>query len=339
MFGDRFYFKLALHRFVNEIWYGRNFWQYLLVPFACFYGAVVRARKMAYESGVLNVFRARVPVLVVGNVSVGGTGKTPLTIWLASKLTDFGFKPGIVCGGYHGRAKSWPQQVRADSDNYVVGDEAIILAANTSVPVVAGPDRGQSVKALLEKHDVDIVLCDDGMQHYALARDIEIAVINGVRRLGNGKLLPAGPLRESGKRLAEVDMIVCNGIPARGEFAMKYKADELRKVGDTELTFPVKEFGEKHIHAVAGIGNPESFFSLLESLGFLLDRHVFPDHHSFEEEDIEFGDNKPILMTEKDAVKCTRLKNENMWYLPLNIELSSAFEDRLKSILKGLLSG
>ena len=339
MLGNRFHFKLTLYRVVDRIWYGKNFCQYLLVPFACFYGGVVRVRKMAYELGVLNVFRARVPVLVVGNVSVGGTGKTPLTIWLASKLTDFGFKPGIVCGGYRGHAKSWPQQVRADSDNYVVGDEAIILAANTSVPVVAGPDRVKSIRALLEKHDIDLVLCDDGMQHYALARDIEIAVINGVRRLGNGKLLPAGPLRESRKRLREVDMIVCNGIPARGEFAMKYKAEELRKVGTEDQGVLVKNFDEKHVHAVAGIGNPESFFSLLESLGFLLEKHVFPDHHNFEERDIAFGDDKPILMTEKDAVKCARLDNQNMWYLPLNIELSSAFEDRLKSILKGLFSG
>jgi tetraacyldisaccharide 4'-kinase len=337
----RFHFrlKLAIYRFVDEMWYGKSLWQYLLLPFAFIYGGIVRARKLAYDSGVLNVFRASVPVLVVGNVSIGGTGKTPLTIWLAAKLTEFGFKPGIVCSGYRGRASSWPQQVRADSDNYVVGDEAIILASNTSVPVVAGPDRKSALKALLEKHDVDFILSDDGLQHYALARDIEIAVINGVRRLGNGKLLPAGPLRESRKRLNEVDMIVCNGIPARGEFAMKYRAERLRKVGLDREDVLLQDFNKKHVHAVAGIGNPESFFSLLESLGFVLEKHVFPDHHFYEEGDIAFGDDVPILMTQKDAVKCARLKNESMWYLPLNIELSSAFEDRLKSILKGLLGG
>jgi tetraacyldisaccharide 4'-kinase len=335
----RLRFKLAIHRFVDEIWYEKNFWQYLLVPFAFVYGGLVRARKLVYQSGALSVFRASVPVLVVGNVSIGGTGKTPLTIWLAAKLTEFGFKPGIVCGGYRGRANSWPQQVRVDSDNYVVGDEAIILAANTSVPVVAGPDRGNAVKALLEKYDVDFVLSDDGMQHYSLARDIEIAVINGVRRLGNGKIIPAGPLRESGKRLKEVDMIVCNGIPARGEFAMNYRAEELRKLGGAGHAILLQSFSEKHVHAVAGIGNPESFFSLLESLGFLLEKHVFPNHHFYEERDIAFDDGMPIVMTEKDAVKCVRLKNENMWYLPLKVELSLAFEERLKSILKGLFSG
>jgi tetraacyldisaccharide 4'-kinase len=323
----------------EQLWYGRHPLRLALTPLSWLYRGAMSARRMAYSSGLVAVYRAPVPVIVVGNIGVGGTGKTPLVIWLARRLGEFGFRPGIVARGYGGRATSWPQQVRADSDPVTVGDEAIVIARRTGLPIAVGPSRSDDIAALLRHAGVNIVVCDDGMQHYALARDIEIAVIDGVRRFGNGACLPAGPLREPLARLSEVDLVVTNGIAARGEFPMRYAGERLVRVGAPDEVELLSTFRPKTVHAVAGIGNPESFFGLLRRHGFRLITHPFPDHHRFREQDLAFDDDHPVLMTEKDAVKCEHLHDERLWYLPITAELPEVFERRLKTLLRRVYDG
>ncbi|MGR8918358.1 MAG: tetraacyldisaccharide 4'-kinase [Gammaproteobacteria bacterium] len=328
----------AIHRLVEEIWYSKHPLRVPLLPLSWLFRAVAWGRRAIYTSRLLNVYRAPVPVIVVGNICVGGSGKTPLVIWLAGRLRHYGFRPGIVARGYRGRARSWPQQVRADADAVAVGDEAIVLARRTGLPLAVGPSRAQDIKALLRHADVNIILCDDGLQHYALERDIEIAVVDGVRRHGNGACLPAGPLREPPSRLEEVDLVVTHGIAARGEFSMRYRPGDLRRVGGEGRT-SLEAFRPKTVHAVAAIGNPQGFFAVLKRHGFRFTPHAFPDHHRFRAADFDFGDELPIVMTEKDAVKCEHLADARFWYLPIDAELPDVFERRLKTLLKRVLNG
>jgi len=265
---------------------------------------------------------------------VGGTGKTPLTIWLHKFLKAQRFHPGIVSRGYRGQARHWPQQARADSDPVMVGDEAVVLARHTGGPIAVGPDRHAAAEALIRHHHCDVIISDDGLQHYRLQRDVEIAVIDGIRRHGNGFCLPAGPLREPVSRLKSVDMVVTNGIAGRGEFAMKYIVQPLRPLrDDLRGAVPVAAQGQE-IHAVAGTGHPESFFNMLRTQGFRVHRHRFPDHHWFSSKDITFDDERPVIMTEKDAVKCMRFAGPQHWYMPIEVELPAVFEHRLLELLK-----
>ena len=331
---------VATNRMTTHIWYDKNVWQMLLVPLTVIYKTIVWCRRAAFKNGLIKVYRPPVPVVVVGNISVGGTGKTPLCIWLARKLLSYGYKPGIICSGYGGKTDFWPQQVRPDSDWVVVGDEAILIARQVDgMPVAVGPSRVDSIEALLAMHEIDIVISDDGLQHYSLDRDIEIAVIDGVRRLGNGRCLPSGPLREPHRRLQDVDMIVCKGIAGRGEYPMKFTAHFLKSVTNPGEQIGVSEFATRTVHAVAGIGNPESFFALLRGLGFELHEHEFPDHYALTSDDLSFDDDLPVIMTEKDAVKCESFKDKDIWYLPVDAELSDIFEGRLKALLKGIVNG
>ena len=329
----------TLRNLLDDIWYGRHPARLLLMPCSWLYRGVVALRRRVYQSRLLNVYRAPVPVIVVGNITVGGTGKTPLVIWIARKLQEYGFKPGIVARGYRGAARHWPQQVRADSDPVAVGDEAVLLARRTGLPVAVGPQRSADIAALLKHAGVDIIVCDDGLQHYALARDIEIAVLDGVRRYGNGACLPAGPLREPATRLQNIDLMVTNGLAARGEFAMRYLAARAHRVGNAGESVALAEFADKTVHAVAAIGNPASFFELLKRNGFRITQHVFPDHHLFTRDDLAFGDNQAVMMTEKDAVKCEHFTDLRLWYVPIDVELPDVFERRLKTLLQEVFDG
>ena len=329
----------TLRNLVDDIWYGRHPARLALMPLSWLYRGVSALRRTVYASNLLNVYRAPVPVIVVGNITVGGTGKTPLVIWLARKLRDYGFKPGIVARGYRGAARSWPQQVRADSDAVAVGDEALLLARRTGLPVAVGPQRSADIAALLKHADVDIIVCDDGLQHYALARDLEIAVLDGVRRYGNGQCLPAGPLREPQARLAEVDLVVTNGLAARGEFAMRYLAGDVHRVGHEQERVALADFAGKQVHAVAAIGNPDSFFALLKRNGLRITQHVFADHHLFTRDDLAFDDGLPVIMTEKDAVKCEHFNDDRLWYVPIDVELPEVFERRFKTLLQEVFDG
>lgn len=324
---------------LESLWYGQHPLRVPLLPLSWLFRGIAWVRRWIYASHLLNVYRAPIPVIVVGNITVGGSGKTPLTIWLAEALHRYGFKPGIIARGYRGRARRWPQQVRPDGDPVAVGDEAVLIARRTHLPVAVGPSRAANINALLRHSDVNIIVSDDGLQHYALARDIEIAVIDGVRRTGNGHCLPAGPLREPAGRLDEVDLLVTNGIAGRGEFSMRYRPGRLYRVGDDTRTLPLDGLNPQPVHAVAAIGNPDSFFTLLKKHGFRFTPHVFPDHHLFGAGDLDFGDDWPIVMTEKDAVKCEHFCDDRYWYLPVDVELPEVFERRLKTLLKQVLNG
>jgi len=323
----------------DRVWYGKHPAALCLAPIGYLYEIFVSLRRLAYKSGLFGVHRAAIPVIVVGNLSTGGTGKTPLVMWLALKLREFGFRPGVIARGYRGVASSWPQQVRPDSDPVVVGDEAVLIAKRTGLPVAVGPKRLECIEALKKYSNVDIVVSDDGLQHYAMARDIEIAVLDGVRRFGNGACIPAGPLREPLTRLKEVDLVATVGLAGRNEFAIRYTLRSPRFVNNPDRVVSFEDFSSKEVHAVAGIGDPERFFALLRRNGFQVTQHPFPDHHAFTPTDLEFADLKPIFMTEKDAVKCVHFHNERLWCVPLDVELPDAFEHRIKTLLKRVFHG
>ena len=323
---------------LDRYWNTVNGVSLLLLPLSLIFGAVAGIRRLGYRLGVWRTQRFPVPVIVVGNITVGGTGKTPLVSWLARHLRRLGWRPGIVSRGYGGKATQWPQQVRADSDPTGVGDEAVMLAALTGCPMCVGPDRPAAVQALLAHTDANIVISDDGMQHYALTRDLEIAVIDGDRRLGNGFLLPAGPLREPKSRLDRVDLVVVNGQGREGEFSMKLFQPLLHSLAD-DSTMDISELAGRAVHAVAGIGNPQRFFQLLTRHGIEVEPHPFPDHHPFDAEDLELDDRLPILMTEKDAVKCRRLPCRDCWVVHVDAQPDAGFVHRLNTALKDIVDG
>jgi tetraacyldisaccharide 4'-kinase len=323
---------------LDHYWYTRSPWLLLLTPLSLLYRMVVGARRFAYRTGIKRSTRVSLPVIVVGNITVGGTGKTPLVAWLAGYLREKGYTPGIVSRGYGGTASHWPQQVRADSDPAVVGDEAVLLAATTGCPMAVAPDRVAAAQALVEHGGCDIIISDDGLQHYALKRDIEIAVIDGVRRFGSGFLLPAGPLREPVRRLEQVDLVVVNGLGDGDEHRMTLQQGDAHNLLDPDSVCALQAFRSQPVHAVAGIGHPDRFFRSLEQAGLQLDTHTFPDHYSFRPDDIRFGDGRPVIMTEKDAVKCRHFAAQDDWYVPVEANLSGEFRKRLDALLDTRLS-
>lgn len=320
-----------------EHWYGPSAVAAALRPVSWIYRLLVAVRRAAYVLGALRVTQFNVPVIVVGNITVGGTGKTPLVIWLANRLRREGYSPGVVARGYRGTARHWPQQVRPDSDPVTVGDEAVVLARRCRCPVAVGPDRVAAVDAMLEYHGCDVIVCDDGLQHYALGRDLEIVVIDGVRRFGNGYCLPAGPLREPVTRLRSVDFIAVNGGSSlRREYPMRLQVGEVRNLRDERISYPPQEFPHRQVHAVAGIGRPARFFQQMRQLGFSIVEHPFPDHHRFTPEDVAFDDDLPVVMTEKDAVKCRRFCGADAWYLAVEARPDERMETRLLARINDL---
>lgn len=325
--------KKTLARWAEDIWYKDPFIGTWLMPLGFLFSDAVRFRKFLYRIGLLKSHKLPVPVIVVGNITVGGTGKTPFVIWLAGLLKDAGYRPGIISRGYGGQAESWPQWVDSHSDAASVGDEALLIARQTACPVAVGPLRVDAARLLLDQTDCNVILSDDGLQHYALARDIEIAVIDGARRFGNGYCLPAGPLREPINRLESVDFRVVNGGPAEdNEITMLLNGDQAVNLANGQYK-PLKEFSGVQCHALAGIGNPERFFSLLEKAGVSCKTHSFPDHYLFQARDIEFNDDSPVLMTEKDAVKCTGFAGKQHWAVPVKAVLAPGFSEHLLNLL------
>lgn len=314
-------------------WYNKSLLTLALLPLSWLFCALAIARRFAYQSGLLKVHRLPVPVIVVGNISVGGTGKTPLVTWLVDLLKQQGYRPGIVSRGYGGGANHWPQQVRPDSDPRMVGDEAILLARRCACPMAVGPDRVAAASALLAHTECDIIVADDGLQHYALGRDVEIAVVDGVRRFGNGHCLPAGPLREPQSRLRHVQMVVANGVAGPREFAMRLIPGSLWNLRNPQRRKALSSFRGQKVHAVAGIGFPPRFFRQLTEQGVEVVEHPFPDHHPFVKPDLQFEDHLPVLMTEKDAVKCREFASEEQWCLPVDAQV----DERATQLLLRLL--
>lgn len=317
----------------DSLWYGNSPLSLALAPLGWLYCAGAVLRRALYRLGIVPVGRVGAPVIVVGNISVGGTGKTPLVIWIARFLASHGLRPGIVSRGYRGRADRWPQQVRPDSDPITVGDEPVLLAQATRCPVAADPDRLRAAKTLLLHAECDVIVSDDGLQHLGMDRDVEIAVIDGIRRHGNGRCLPAGPLREPVSRLESVDLVVANGGGISGEFDMRMRTGDAKNLAEGSARRPLATFKGERVHAVCGIGSPGRFFETLERAGLVPIRHPFPDHHEFSGADIEFGDTLAVLMTEKDAVKCRRFATARHWCVPVEADLDHAFGERLLSLL------
>jgi tetraacyldisaccharide 4'-kinase len=324
--------RSVLSRVFDWIWYRPNPVKWLLWPLSLVYRALVAIRSALYRIGMKRVSALPVPVVVVGNISVGGTGKTPCVIWLAGELGSRGYRVGIVSRGYGGQSKAWPQRVARGSDPAVVGDEPVLIARTTGCPVVVAPSRVAAARSLLETDRVDIILSDDGLQHHALGRVMEIAVIDAERGFGNGFCLPAGPLREPVSGLERVDAIVVNGRSDDGRFESAFCfsatfADFYRFDGSNERC--VADFAGQKVHAVAAIGHPERFFRMLEQAGLDVVRHAHPDHERLRPEDIDFQDKLPVLMTEKDAVKFDSPLGKNVWCAPLKLRFESDHGERL----------
>jgi tetraacyldisaccharide 4'-kinase len=330
---------MATKSLIGRWWNSVNPISVLLLPLSVVFVVLVSIRKLAYLSGIKKIHCLHKPVIVVGNISVGGTGKTPLVIWIAEYLKKNGYRPGIISRGYGGHARNWPQQVREDSDPVMVGDEAVMLARRSGCPVCVGPDRVAAANALLSHTQCDIVISDDGLQHYALHRDMEIVVVDGARMFGNGWHLPAGPLRESPRQLRKADIIISNGPNDRGWMRMKIKVDGISAIiGDAAMD-SLASFKGKQVHAVAGIGNPERFFSQLSAAGIGIVPHAFPDHHEFTADDLKYVPAFPILMTEKDGVKCQRLGVGDAWSVRISVqpdvEFIQKFSEKLGEISDG----
>lgn len=326
-----------------EYWYRKSLHPitFLLLPLSWVFGFIVATRRWLYRKGLFKTQKFTVPVIVVGNITVGGTGKTPFVIWLANFLQEHGFKPGIVSRGYGGKEHSRPYWIRSQSTAVEAGDEAILLAQKTNCPVVVSANRAAAVKAIMNNTHCNIVITDDGLQHYAMSRDLEIVMIDSMRQFGNKRLLPAGPLREKLSRLKSADFVVTN-YSVRGaahhevsQYSMHLILSHLISLKSLE-EIEVAKFNSKRVHAVAGIGNPYQFFAALKQLGFDVIEHMFPDHYLYQAHDLEFGDDLPVVMTEKDAVKCMSFASDRFWYVNVIARMNAKLEHDLVSKLKML---
>lgn len=344
---------MTLMAFIDSVWYpsaahgrgraGGRALSVLLRPLSWLFRRIVIGRRHRYLRDVAagNVWRPPVPVIIVGNISVGGTGKTPVVIALLEELSALGYRPGVVTRGYGGKPGKLPLLVECATSAAECGDEPLLIRVRTGCPVAVDPDRPNAVRHLLAETDVDIVVSDDGLQHYQLYRDYELAVVDGRRGLGNGWCLPAGPLREPPGRLAEVDSVLLNGgtsLPeAPSASAFNLRPDVFVRVaggGRRSLASFVDEFGRCGVvHAIAGIGNPTRFFASLSALGLSVVGHAFPDHHHYRVADIDVTDGGPIIMTEKDAVKCRAFADERHWYLAVDAQLPASFLEHLREAL------
>ena len=318
--------------YLIDAWYKKSWWLYFLTPLTFLFSTIVKFRKNSYLKNKKKIWISPVPIIVVGNISMGGTGKTPLVKYIAAELSKRDFKPGLISRGYGGKY-SGTLEVNAETTYKKTGDEAQILG-KLKMPFVLDKNRSRGARKLQEKHDVDVIISDDGLQHYAMGRDIEIAVIDGARRLGNGLAFPAGPLREPKSRLKEVDFIVNNGGPTEGdEILMTLSPAKFVHLNSGKEYSVDKWPMHNQVHAIAGLGNPNRFFDLLLRLGFEFDKNPFPDHHKYNKRDLYYLDHLPILMTEKDAAKCKHFNNSKIWYLSIESKIESQFIDRLEEKL------
>ncbi len=328
-----------LETLIEKVWYSKNIFSLLLSPLSLIYISIIYLRHTLYRLGLISITKINVPTIVIGNIVAGGTGKTPLVIWLAKYFKDKGFLPGIVSRGYGGTYLSNIELVKPTSNPLLVGDEPVIIARNTNCPVVVAKKRAKGAKELVEKYNCNIILCDDGMQHYSLARDIEIAVIDGQRRFGNNYCFPAGPLREPKSRIFKADLIVSKYNARTCEHKMDYTYHQLVSLNELSKTIPISDLHGMTVHAIAGINNPDHFFSYLRSHKLELIIHKFPDHYSYTEDDVKFDDNFPVVMTEKDAVKCLNYSSDKHWYIPISAELSKSFVCDLDKLMGKIING
>jgi tetraacyldisaccharide 4'-kinase len=322
--------RRSAHEWFNNIWYGGAPTPWWLKPLSVLYGGVSGLRRIAYGRGLIPSKRLSCPVIVVGNLTAGGTGKTPLVCWIAEQLTQLGFRPGIVTRGYGGSSRA-PRLVQASDAPNRVGDEAILLVRRSRAAVATGRNRPVAAQLLIDA-GCNVILSDDGLQHYALARDCEIVVIDGDRQFGNGRLLPAGPMRETASRTRRADVIVMNGGTSQSDGALRMR---LMPTGAVAMKYgtakPLREFSGQPVHAVAAIGNPDRFFATLRAAGIEVLEHPLPDHAQLKREDISFADDLPVLMTEKDAVKCREIAGPHHWCVPVNVAFAAGDSEKLRA--------
>lgn len=300
-----------------KFWEKRGLWAWLLSPFALLFWGISRLRRLLFRLKICRAYHAPLPIIIVGNISVGGNGKTPFTLWLVQQLQQLGYKVAIISRGYGAKSKTFPLLVEPHSDPYVCGDEPVLLAKRAGVPVCISPNRQQSIELLTAKFNLDLIISDDGLQHYPLHRDMEIVVMDSQKGLGNGFLLPAGPLRELPARLKQVDMVIAHGKPSPlSQYVMQLKAQYAINLVSGEQR-PLTQF--KQVNAIAAIGKPQRFFAMLQQLGLeLIEQRAFMDHYQFNPQDLKkFCQNRPLFMTEKDAVKCQHFAQANWWYVPV----------------------
>lgn len=324
---------------IPRIWSGTSRLYWLLIPLAMLYGLITAVIRYSYRAGWHRVWRAPIPVTVVGNLTAGGNGKTPLVVWLVEQLQRQGYRVGVVSRGYGGKAERYPLVVDASVSTVQAGDEPVLIYQRTGAAVAVSPVRRDAIEALLARQPLDVIVTDDGLQHYALARDIEIVVVDGERRFGNSWWLPAGPMRERADRLRSVDAIVVNGGASQsGEIAMHLQPGDAINLLTGE-TCPVATLTGSV--AMAGIGHPPRFFATLRAQGVNVVREVtFADHQTYLQEVIQAlteDNQQPLLMTEKDAVKCLAFAQANWWYLPVDAQLAepgaSLLLDKITSLL------
>jgi len=330
---------LTVSEALSEIHYSKSLVSLLLLPFSAVFLLISFVRKILYRFNFLRSFKLKIPVIVVGNITSGGTGKTPLIIYLANELKKNGYRPGIISRGYGSKGGG---MIEASQKNDVadVGDEPMLIQKHTHLPVFVSKDRVSAAKALLKKYKkTDVILSDDGMQHFRLKRDIEVLVIDGTRKFGNGYLLPAGPLREFSSKLKTVDAIVCNHKKViGGSYLMKYKGSSLINL-KTNKKIHLNNLRLKNIHAIAGIGNPNRFFDYLKTFNIEFNSSIFEDHYRFSKKDFRNMNDKNIIMTEKDAIKCQKFSRKNFWYLPVTAEVDSKFIDVILKKLRYISHG
>lgn len=310
---------------LQQHWYRVSPLHLLLYPLSLLFRLLVSLRRTLFRIGLLGSVKLPVPVIVVGNITVGGTGKTPLTLWLVQQLIEAGWHPAIISRGYRSEGDATAREVHKDDSAHTVGDEPLLMARRALCPVWIGRDRPAVALALLHAHpECDVIISDDGLQHYRLQRDVEIAVIDGVRRFGNGMLLPAGPLREPVSRLREVDAVVVNGGTPDTEVGvlMSLQGTRFHNLLDPLQTRSATDFNGLHVHAIAGIGHPQRFFRHLQQLGLQPDTHAFPDHHRYTSDEINPKGADAVLMTEKDAVKCAAFATAKHWVLQVDAQVA-----------------
>ncbi len=322
---------------IDHYWSGFNLVSIGLLPLTALFCIIAFVRKRLYRLSILSSYRAPLPVIIIGNISVGGTGKTPFIIELVKQLQSRGLRPAVISRGYGGTSKQWPVVISENSSAQDVGDEPYLIHSKTGCPVVAGPDRRADIEQLLAMSDCNIILSDDGLQHYALERDREIAIVDAKRRFGNGLCLPSGPLRETQARLKQVDLILYNGQSSDAA-SFYLDADCYYSLqDDSELALSSLE--GRRVHAVAGIGHPQRFFDMLSAKGIMVIPHTFADHHPFSETDFEFGDESPVLMTDKDAVKCQGFKRPDLYRVPVKLHLTDIAQARIDQLIDSVLAG
>jgi tetraacyldisaccharide 4'-kinase len=339
---------MMMTHWLQKQWLAPTIWHIFLIPLSWIFTLISGTRKALYKMGWLKSYALSVPVIVVGNINVGGTGKTPLVIWLAEQLKVAGYQPGIISRGYGGSAKQ-ATEVFENSNPQQVGDEPVLIVRRTHCPMFVGVNRLLAGRALLMSHpECDVILSDDGLQHYQLRRDIEIAVVNASVMQGKKLwLLPAGSMREKVTRLEAVDAIVVSGNPLASEFNLKnnfppvfnmqLQGDVFASLDDKQVKKPASDFLGKPLVALAGIGNPDRFFNQLISLGLHFERKVFTDHYAFTAKDLTEFVGKTILMTEKDAVKCQAFATTDAWYLPVTATVSNSSSSTLIALLTSKL--